>query len=610
MKLMRDLVGETLSNRYLLVARVAGGGMGEVYRAQDLLLDRSVAVKVLQPSLASEPDLIARFKAEARAAARLAHPNIVTVHDWGCEDDQTYFMVMEYVAGTDLRDLLTTRGALQPAQAVDVVASMCDALTAAHRAGLIHRDVKPENVMIARDGTVKVTDFGIAVVAGSEITIPGGTIPGTLRYLSPEQARGEDATYLSDIWAAGAVLCELLTGRPPVDGSHSDVLRRRAVESPTPPSQIAAGLPTELDPIVLKACALQPGDRYFDGAEMAADLRSVASHTIPAAPSVATLVGDVTGEIVLPGMEPTTYTRRPRGRRKGMGLRLAIVFGIVALLALGGFKLVSALVAPKDVPVPVVEGVPVARADDIAEDVGLNVKVVGRRKDEDVAKGRIISQVPADGVIKEGEAIKVVVSTGPPKFAVPTVVGLPLDKAKDVLLKKHMKVGAVTQEYSMEPTGTVISQEPADGRFIADTPIDLTVSQGPPLVGVPDVIDEKAGTAKRLLEKAGFEVAIDTEYSDEILEGHVISTNPPAASSAPQGSQILLVVSKGPEFETMRMPDVRGMSIDAATQKLEGMGLRVRVVQSCGGGGTTVIDTDPLDGQPVRENDLVDLYTC
>ncbi|HEX2196679.1 MAG TPA: protein kinase, partial [Actinomycetota bacterium] len=222
MRLMRDLVGETLSDRYRLVARVAGGGMGEVYRGHDVLLDRPVAVKILQPSLAADPDLVDRFKDEARAAARLTHPNIVAVHDWGAADDHTYYMVMEFVAGTDLRDLLVSRGCLAPAQAAEIMACVCDALAAAHAAGVVHRDVKPENVLIARNGRVKVADFGIAAVADADRTMPGGGIPGTLRYLSPEQAAGREASPASDVWAAGAVLSELLTGRPPQQGSGAD----------------------------------------------------------------------------------------------------------------------------------------------------------------------------------------------------------------------------------------------------------------------------------------------------------------------------------------------------------------------------------------------------
>ena len=298
MKLMRDLVGTTLLGRYRLAARLAGGGMGEVYRGHDLLLDRPVAVKVLQPSLATEPELVERFKIEAQVAARLSHPSVVAVYDWGAEDDQTYFMVMEYVAGSDLRDLLVARGALAPAQAAEVMASVCDALAEAHSCGLIHRDIKPENILLARNGKVKVADFGIAVVADADRTLPGG-IPGTLRYISPEQARGGNPTAESDIWAAGAVLSELLTGRPPSQGAGPDLLRRRAEEMIEPPSSVDPAVPQELDRIALKACAIDPEDRYHSASEMANDLRRVAIRSLPDAPPLRSMLDEMTGDIVL-----------------------------------------------------------------------------------------------------------------------------------------------------------------------------------------------------------------------------------------------------------------------------------------------------------------------
>ncbi|MGH2736186.1 MAG: protein kinase domain-containing protein, partial [Actinomycetota bacterium] len=276
MRVLRDLVGQCLSGRYRLIARLAGGGMGEVYRAHDLLLDRPVAVKVMHPSLAADPALVERFKAEARAAARLSHPNVVAVHDWGAESDETYYMVMEYVSGSDLRDLLTAAGTLDSDAALGVVAAVCDALQAAHGGGLVHRDVKPENILIARDGTVKVADFGIAALAGVDRT-DGGPILGTLRYLSPEQAAGREATDASDLWAAGAVLYELVTGRPPPNGTSAETLHRRATEPPEAPSEVNPLLGGELDEIVLRACAVDPGERFGSAAEMAAALRTVGS---------------------------------------------------------------------------------------------------------------------------------------------------------------------------------------------------------------------------------------------------------------------------------------------------------------------------------------------
>ena len=208
------------------------------------------------------PISFARFKQEARSAARLNHPNIVSVHDWGAEDDRTYYMVMEYVSGTDLREVLTLRGPVAPGQAIDIVAGVCEALGVAHAAGLVHRDIKPENILIARDGTVKVTDFGIAAVADVDLTMPGGTIPGTIRYMAPEQARGDEATYASDVWAAGALLFELLTGEPLFEGGGLETLQLRAFEQPRRPSEVDAGIPAVIDPLVTTACDPDPIKRY------------------------------------------------------------------------------------------------------------------------------------------------------------------------------------------------------------------------------------------------------------------------------------------------------------------------------------------------------------
>ncbi|MDQ3645383.1 MAG: protein kinase, partial [Actinomycetota bacterium] len=320
MKVMRDLVGETLSHRYRLVARVAGGGMGEVYRGHDLLLDRSVAVKILQPSLAQDPELVERFRAEARAAARLTHPNIVGVHDWGCEGDRTYYMVMEYVSGTDLRDVLVARGSLQQRQAVEIVASVCDALHVAHLKGLVHRDVKPENILLNRSGEVKVADFGIAIVVDADRTSPGGMIPGTLRYLSPEQARGAHATAASDLWAAGAVLSELLTGLPPLQGAGPELLTRRAQEPPRPPSSWDPEIPEELDEIVLKACALDPAQRFGNAVEMAGALRRIATFRLAEAEPLEALLDQVTGETSVIDSDLTLFqdSNAPRPKRLGL----------------------------------------------------------------------------------------------------------------------------------------------------------------------------------------------------------------------------------------------------------------------------------------------------
>lgn len=612
MRVMGDLVNEVLSHRYRLVARIAGGGMGEVYRGHDLLLDRTVAVKVLQPSLAADPELVQRFKNEARAAARLSHPNIVAVHDWGAENDHTYYMVMEYVSGSDLRDLLVNRGSIDSSQAAAIMASVCEALYVAHSAGLIHRDVKPENILLARDGTVKVADFGIAAMVDADRTAPGGTIPGTLRYLAPEQARGDEASSSSDIWAAGAVLCELLTGSPPGSGNGADLIRRRATEAVRAPSSMGVDIPKELDAIVMKACALETADRYVSADLMARDLRLAAGESL-GEPGVDLLLDHVTGEIRLPDMEPTTFvsgrTRKKHLRRRTARARLLVAIPLLLLLIFGATKAAGWLFAPEMVPVPNIEGKGRADAVALARQQGLKLEIVDRERTGVVDPGQILSQQPTGGEIEEGSTIEVVVSAGYPKLAVPDVVGLTLEQAEVRLRVRKLEVGSVEQVFSQKPEGVVISQSAADQELPWYSKVDLVVSKGPEPIEVPDVVGMPGDKAAGALEAAGFVPVPVDAYSDDVDEGKVISTDPVGGVVAGKGGEIRIYVSIGPEFEELRMPDLRGASLSDAQAKLSSMGLRYRVIESCPG-GTTVVETDPLAGTTVRENDRVGLFVC
>lgn len=608
MRLMRDLVGETLSNRYRLVARIAGGGMGEVYRGHDLLLDRTVAVKVLQPNLASDPELVARFKAEARAAARLTHPNVVGVYDWGSEDEHTYFMVMEYVPGTDLRDVLVTRGVVDVEQAIEIVTGVCDALGAAHAGGLVHRDVKPENVLISRTGTVKVADFGIAAVVDLDRTAPGGSIPGTLRYLAPEQAAGREATSASDQWAAGALLFELLTGMPPSQGSGADLIRRRATESPVPPSAMSAHVPERVDAIVMRACAVDPSQRFDSAIEMAAALRRIGGELAPARP-LDELLDEVTGDIRLPDLNPTDFAPR-QVRRVRRRPRHMLALGIVAaLLLFGGARGVAAFFAPQDVKVPSLVGLTKAEADAAAKEVGLSTSVAARVSNISVPAGEIVSQEPADGTLKEGQPIALTISTGPIPLPVPNVLGMTLDVAT-VRLKTHqLVVGEVGHRFDVAPEGTIVEQDPSDGKLGRGEKVDLVISKGPRSIAVPDVTGMSVAKAKEILLGAGFEVSVTDAYSDDIPVDKVVGTVPGVGAEAPEGSMIEIQRSIGREFEELTMPDVRNMSLDAARAKLEGLGLRVSVQEvNSGCSSYTVADTDPLPGAKVHENDRVALF--
>lgn len=607
MRMLRDLVGETLGGRYHLVARVAGGGMGEVYRAHDMLLDRAVALKILQPSLASDPDLVQRFKQEARAAARLTHPNVVAVYDWGSEDERTYYMVMEYVAGTDLRDVLVARGALPPGQAARIVASVCDALGAAHATGLVHRDVKPENVLIARNGTVKVADFGIAAVADADRTAPGGVVPGTLRYLSPEQASGEHASAASDIWAAGAILGELVTGMPPALGSGAELLRSRASSAPRPPSEFDAKVPGAIDEIVLTACAVDPAARFGSADEMADALRRVKAE-LPDEIHLDDLVGEMTGEIRLPDLEPTIFSRRARHRRPSKTRRFAMAL-VVALLALGLGRGAWTVFGPQDVAVPELVGLSLPGAEAAAADTGLEINVADRARAPGAPEGEVLIQTPVGGVLREGSAVDLVVSAGPPLIAVPDLVGLPLPTAEVRLASRQLDIGKVTTEFSTEPEGAVISQSESDTELEWGTALDLVVSRGPRDVAVPDVARMPIKEARAALETAGFKVVVVDVYSNGVAAGKVVYTAPGGGTQAPEGSDVEVAVSVGPRYAKVTVPDVRNMTLSAARARLENLGLRVWVRwvgDECDNG--IVADTDPLPGTVRRENDRIALF--
>jgi eukaryotic-like serine/threonine-protein kinase len=614
MRLMRDLVGDTLSNRYRLVARIAGGGMGEVYRGHDHLLDRAVAVKILQPSLASDEELVARFREEARAAARLNHPNVVAVHDWGCEDDRLYYMVMEYVPGTDLRDVLVGRGPFDPAHATDVMIAVCDALHAAHRQGLVHRDVKPENVLIARDGTVKVADFGIAAVADAERTLPGGSILGTLRYLSPEQASGEPATHASDIWSAGAVFYELLTGSAPQGGTGAELLRRRAIEPPVAPSTLEPSIPESLDEIVLKACAVNPAERYMDVGEMAVALRTASVELVPTSKPVKELLVDLTEDIQLPELTPPALpgrrdARRNAHRSRTRATRWAVLALLLSTLAFGGYKAFGAIFGAKEVRVPTLVGMSRADAVERADEAGFELKVTDEKRTNAVDEGEIISQTPDDGLLLEGKTISVVVSKGLPLVKVPDFTGDKLADAEKKLGDLGLERGALTYEYSLEyEKGEIIDQSHSAPKLEPGESVGFLVSKGPRTFAVPEVTGLKQSRAEEELAAAGFSVEVVNVYSDDVEEGRVVSTTPAAGLESPEGSTVQLAISIGPEFKDVTMPDVRGMHVDDATALLENKGFSVNVSQSCP--GTTVQETSPQSGETVKENSRVTLFVC
>ncbi|HYN37527.1 MAG TPA: PASTA domain-containing protein [Actinomycetota bacterium] len=614
MQLMTDLVGRTLSGRYRLLARLSGGHLGDVYGAEDELLNRPVAVKVLPHSMAIDEQMVERFKEEARSVARLAHANAVAVYDWG-SDAGTFYMVMEQVPSTDLRDLLVAKGSLAPAQAAHLMAQVCDALAAAHQRGLVHRALKPENILITEDGTVKVADFGIAAVAPMEDVSSSG-MTTAVRYMSPEQALGFEASATSDVWAAGAIFSEMLTGRPPLQGAGSELLEQRAHEEPVPPSHFDSSISGDLDTIVIKACQLDPAKRFFDASDMAHTIRRAAARSLPTAPSVEDLVTGISSDFEIPATPSGPFVKESiRGKHGAPRLKLRAGRIFISLLAVTvltfvgvqGFEFVF---GAKEVAVPQLGGLTVDEARARASSKGLEMTVAGRAVDILSEEGEVIGQSPASGRIEEGQSIGVVVSEGPPDVQVPKVTESPGTEARGELKAANFEIGRVIYRYSSNADrGIVLKQLPSEGKLEWGSKIHLVISKGPPPVEVPRVQGTLAVDAMKELEKEGLNPRQIDEYSDSVDPGVVIRTEPVSGKTVHEGDEIKVFASLGPEFQEVTLPDLRNERTDDAVAELSNMGLSANVVEACNK-AKRVIDTDPIAGTTLREGDSVTLQVC
>jgi eukaryotic-like serine/threonine-protein kinase len=608
MKLSTDLVGRTLGERYRLDARRAAGASGDAYDAHDVLLQRDVVVKVAEDD-GADPDTWSAWKMVAQASARLSHPNVVRVHDWGIEDGFVY-LVTDPVTGTDVRDLLVAKGSVEPLQAAEIIACVCDALVASHSLGLIHHDIRPENILITDAGEVKVTDFGVAPVARELYSISSGMASG-IRYMSPEEASGHPPTASSDIWAAGAVLAEMLTGKPPHQGSGAELMARRAAEHILPPSLIEARVPKELDEIVLKACALDPADRFTDASHMAHALRRASVRSLPDAPEVEQLVDEVTGEIYLVDIEDeremrASKTRRKRTRRVRLG-RLALLMFLLLALVAGGITGFRAFLAPDIIDVPPLSGMTLMDAR--AQALDFDVAVSGRKHHASIPRGAVISQDPESGEAEEGSSINVIVSLGPPPVRVPDVEGRPKAKAIAVIEAKDLTVGKTLYRYAPLPAGKVVRQLPGGGKVEVGSEVHLVISKGPTPVELPAIAGAPTADATEVLSEMGLRAKVQEIYSEDAEEGLVVYTEPEAGSTVVRGDSIEVYVSAGPRFEDVTLPDVRNMSTEQATAKLGTTGLRATIVRSCGG-GNLVVDTSPVAGSTLKQNDPVTLFVC
>jgi beta-lactam-binding protein with PASTA domain/predicted Ser/Thr protein kinase len=603
MTITDTLINTLFDGRYRILRKLGSGGMANVYLAEDEELGRRVAIKILNERYATDDSFNERFRREAKSAAGLSHPNIVSIYDRG-EADGIPYIAMEVIEGRSLKELILTKGPLPIATAVEHAKQVLSALRFAHRNGIIHRDIKPHNILLGAEDRLKVTDFGIARAGASQMT-EVGSIMGTAQYLSPEQARGAPVTAASDLYSVGVVLYEMLTGKTPFTGDTPiEIAMKHLNEAPRPPSEHRTEIPPELDQIVLRALAKDPTERYQTAEEFSEDLDRVeaglpvspettAAATailtgLPATAATQVLAPDA-GTRVLPP-QPAAPARRPpryppdygyreppRRRRRYVPWLIALLF-VAAAAAAGWYvytQIQEELDESKPVGVPEVVGLREAQAIAQIEKVGLVAETENVSSSE-YGAGLVADQDPGpEKRLPKGETVTLFVSTGPPLTEVPRVVGMKFEEAVDTLQEAGLRARR-TNVFSERPEGEVVRQQPAPAASVREgSTVRVFVSQGEETVAVPDVLSQNRQSAEAELRANGFGVAVDQAPSDNTARGLVMAQDPDPGVEAPKGSTVRITISTGPESVTV--PDVVGQDEDSARATLEEAGFRVEV---------------------------------
>ena len=595
--------GQIVNERYRILRKLGSGGMADVYLGEDLTLGRRVALKVLLQRFLGDAQFIERFRREAKAAAALNHPGIVAIYDWG-QVEGTPYIVMEYVEGETLKQLIRRRGRLGGAEAVDLTLGLLTAVGLAHRHGIIHRDIKAQNILIDGNGAAKVTDFGIARAGDSGMT-EAGSILGTAQYLSPEQARGLPVDERSDLYSVGVVLYEMLTGRVPFSGDSAvNVAMQHVNELPEEPVTLVPGMPASLNQIVIKALAKDPAHRYATAAEFAADLRAARTGAPVAAAGFdpdaerTQYVGAATTAGATRVMTPAAEAEAEKKRRRWP---IFLILGAVVALALVGY-LVYAAVAGDKVEVPNVVGLTEEAAIRTLEDAGFKVDVQEEFSDE-FAAGFVSRQAPPGGTrMPEGETVDVWVSSGSQTVELPDFRGWEAGDVADWLRENGLEGERKTGRSDAVTEGRVYRQDPAAGAAVErGSTVTYWVSSGEPKVVVPELIGMTQADAVAALTEAGLAIGeVTTQASADIDAGRVMAQDPPADTKVERGARVDIVLSTGPEptptptATLVQVPSVYGMDLTTATERLESAGFVVDVrVEASSQPEGTVIAQDP-----------------
>ena len=605
---------QLVDNRYRLRQPLGSGGMAEVFLAHDDILDRDVALKVMSGRYAGDDEFVERFRREAQSAAALSHPNIVSIFDRGEADDGTYYIAMEYLPGGTLKDHILKRGALPPRTAAAVALQIAEALRAAHERDVIHRDIKPHNILITGSGDVKVTDFGIARAASSSTMTRTGHILGTAHYISPEQAMGEPVGPPSDLYSLGVVLYEMLTGEMPFDADTPLGIAMKHVNGHlVPPQVLKPEIPDGINAVTVRLLQKDPADRYTSDDELIEDLERVIAGLDPSGATTEMATSVLPAQTARLATTPPPQAVRPKEqkRRRALPFFLALlVLALLGLLAWAGYALLGSQ-SPEE-PKPALISVPSLVGKDVdeaEEEFGDDFEI--ETTDEVEGKkpvGTILSQDPEDGEAREGSTISVtVVETQ--VADVPGVVGERRGAAEDALRAAGFDVSTDERESSFEREGRILAQDPGGGESVErGSEVTIVVGTGPDTVEVPNVVGVSAAQADRILEEAGLVLGDQAEdYSDTVPENSIISQDPAEGESLKPGERVDVTVSLG--VEQVEVPEVYGISVAAAQARLSSVGINSDPIEVAGDEAAgTALSTEPGVGALVDPGSTLPLY--
>ncbi|KIL44840.1 Stk1 family PASTA domain-containing Ser/Thr kinase [Jeotgalibacillus soli] len=567
------LIGRRLSGRYKILQTIGGGGMANVYLAHDMILDRDVAVKVLRLDYVSENELMKRFQREAQSATSLTHPNIVSMYDVG-DEGELYYLVMEYVDGMTLKEYIQRNSPVSLEHAIQIMSQLTDAISHAHHNGIIHRDIKPQNILVDHEGHIKITDFGIAMALSATSITQTNSVMGTVHYLSPEQARGGIATKKSDIYSLGIVMFELITGRLPFEGESAVSIALKHLQSEIPhPSKWIPNLPQSVENVILKATTKDSFYRYESADEMQEDLKTVldkdrenepvftvepdndATRAIPVIRDERSFTNmadtKVRNEstVVQSAKDPVEQQEAPKRKRKKwpwivLVTLLLILISVSTMAAMGVF-------GPTRIELPDVVGETREDAEDILEGLGFTIGEVTYEPHEEIPAEEVLRTDPKAGrVLEEGSEISLFVSSGKETIELDSYTGRIYEDIESLLNRLKFEGIEIERVYDSTSIGTILEQDPAPGEEIipSETTLRLTLSQGEETVAVESLVGMNASEIDSFEQRTGLVVNVTREeFSAEQPEGVILSQDPAEGTELEVGRSVNVVVSRGPE---------------------------------------------------------------